>query len=129
MPLLVTRNFDLPAVRENDIPLRNRRGGVVRPLAVNIRPEAPQHRRDGATAEKEHGINPANGCNEEGAVSAGHHRAAGPTQAASGTIIVDGDDEKIAQMTGRLQIPQVSDMQQIEDAIREDDPQAASASP
>ena len=108
----------------NDVPFGNRRGGVVRPLAMNVRPEAAQHGGNGIRAEQQDGINPTNGGNQEGAVAAGRYRAAGTTQTAGGAIIVDRYDEKVAQATGCVEIPQMPDMQEIEDSIRQNDPHA-----
>ena len=81
-------------------------------------------------AEKLHGvsliedrakIHSAHRRDDLGAGELGHHRPCPALQPARRIVTVDADHERAAQRAGRLQQPEVTDVEKVEDTVGKDD--------
>ena len=82
-------------VRADDVAFGHRVEGVVRALAVNVRPDQRQQPLHGLIVEDDDVVDAADGRHELGAVGRRQDRPARPLEPAHRSIAVDGDDEPV----------------------------------
>jgi hypothetical protein len=96
-------------------------GSVVGAFGVNVGAERLEERLDVGFAEKDHVVYGAEGGDQ---ICARGFRQDGPTgafQGADAGVVVHGDDEDIAFAAGALEITDVSYVERVKAAVREDD--------
>src|SRR5262249_36541788 len=101
--------------------LGHRVRGVVRPLGMDIRPQPRDEPVGRVLVEDEDMIDVAQGGEDLGALLGGHHRSSGALETRHRGVAVDADEEHVAESACGVQVPQVTDVQEIEAAVGEDD--------
>jgi hypothetical protein len=96
-------------------------GGVVGAFGVHVWAEGFEERLDVGLAEEDHVVDGAKSGDEIGAGGFRQDGAAGAFESADAGVAIHRDDEDVAFAASPFQIADVSDVQRIEAAIREDD--------
>ena len=121
MILRIADDGDAAAVAAHGLALGHGVDGVVGPLAVHVRPQREQQRRDGRLGKDDDVVDAAQRRDELGAIRRRQDRPARPLQRRRPIVVVDGDDEAVGLARGGLQVADVADVQQVEAAVGERD--------
>ena len=78
--------------------------------------------RDGAPAKNKDRVNPLQGGDHVGPVSSRDERSSWAAQHPRRSVVIDRDDEIVPESARSAQIPDVTDMQKVEQPVGEDDP-------
>src|SRR5580700_5483554 len=117
----IAANGGADAKENGEFALGNRLYGVVGALCVDVWLKFAEQRVDVELVENNDVVDCGQRCDDRCAGSFGHHRAAGAFALLGAGIGVEGYDEDVAFGLRALEIADVADVEQIEDAIREDD--------
>src|SRR5436309_13739752 len=114
MILRIADDGHAPAVRPDDLTLRDRLYGVVRSLAVHVRPERADQPRWALFLKNGHVADTANRGDQFRPLSLTHHRPPLPFDRSDRSVVVDSHDQHVRLACGILQIANVTDMQNVE---------------
>ena len=120
MILGIADDGDAASVGENCLALGNGFGGVVGPFAVNVRTQQLEQRRDRRLGKDGHVVHATQRGDQLRAIRGLQNRPARSLRCRH-HIVVDGNDEPIGLRRRSPQIPNVTDMQQIEASVCERD--------
>ena len=118
----IADDHDLAAERSNDLSFRDRLRRVVGALALKIGLERLQQSRGTLLVKNRHVRHAANRGDDLRALTLVHQRTIRTLQHAHRIITVHTDDENIGDLRRALQISNVTNVKNIEDAVRESDP-------
>src|ERR1700722_1638231 len=117
----IAANGGADAEENGEFALGNSVYGVVGALCVDVWLKFAEQRVDVELVENNHIVDCGQRCDDRRAGSFGHHRAAGTFALLSAGIGIERDDEDVALRFCCFKVANVADVEQIEDAIREDD--------
>jgi len=117
----VANDRDADAEAGGGSALWNGVGAVVGALGVDVGAERFEQGLDVGFAENEHVVDGTKGGYEIGAGVFGKNRTAGTFEGADAGVAIHRYDKNVALAAGTFQITDVSDVQRVEAAVREDD--------
>lgn len=120
---------DLAATREHQIGSDNLFGSVVPALHDDIGLEMSDEIERCVVVEDDHEVDDFEGPEHERSIGDAAYRTIRPFEASNRVIAVDADDEGIASCASTAQHVDVPGVQQVEDAVREDDSPGCRAAP
>src|SRR5688572_4690574 len=127
MILRISDDDDAPAVRLHDLRFRHGLFGVVRSLAVEVGLQSLKHPRRAALAEDRDVRDSANRRNDLRPLPLRHDRTPRAFDRPYRLVAVHGDDENVRHTRRILEIANMSDVENVEDAVGERDLLAALA--
>ena len=96
---------------------------VIGTLHQHVGPEPANQRERRVLVEQHHAVDGRERRHEPGALALGDHGPVGPfAQTAGGRVAVDADNEGVAFGAGRFEQRDVARMEQVKDAVGENDP-------
>ena len=116
-----------PPYEPDDLAFRHGVDGVVGALAVHVGFDLPQQAFDGQLGKDDHVVGGTKRRHELGAIGRGHHRAIGALQRRDRCVIVDRDDQTIPFPACALEVPDVTDVQNVETPVGEGNRAASAA--
>lgn len=119
MILWIAHDRDAAAVRAHRVALRDRLDRVVGALAVHIRMQQLEKRCHRWLIENDHVVHVTECRNQLGPIGGIQNGAVRAFEGRDRPIAVDPNDESIGLLRGRLEIPNMSDVQKIEAAVGE----------
>src|SRR5262249_9738926 len=117
--LRVAGNRDTNPEGGRDLPFGDGVRLVVGPLAVDVGPQLPQERLDVGPVEDGDERDAGASGDQLGALGLRDDRPAGALQRAGRDVGVHGDDEAVGLGGGRLEVAEVADVEEVEEAVRE----------
>jgi hypothetical protein len=88
---------------------------------VDVRPEQTKEPCDRLVREHDHVVNGFQGADQLRSIGGGENRVASPLERLDRPVVVDRNDEPVCLRPGGLKISHVTDVQQIETAVRQSD--------
>jgi len=119
MVLRIADDGDAPAVRADDVALGYGLDCVVRALAVHVRVDGFDQRTDSRLGEHDDEVHTPQGGDQLRSMFSGQNRSTFSLESPHGLIIVDGHHEHVSLLGRCLQVPHVTDVQQVETAVGE----------
>ena len=117
----IAANGGADAEENGEFALGDRVDGIVGAFGVDVGLKFTKERVDVELIENDHVVYRDQRCYDCCAGSFSHHRAAGTFALLSAGIRIERDDEDVAFRFCCFKVANVADVEQIEDAIREDD--------
>ena len=114
----ISHDSDVTTVFPNGVALRNVIGGVVATFGLDVGANLANDRADIELGKDHDGVDVFERGDDFGAFVLRHDRASGAFESAYGIIGVHGDDELTSEGLGPAQVADMTDMEQVEVAVR-----------